>query len=904
MKKIRNIVLAILIVCMLVGTVPFYVSADVETAAVTVALEGNTGAVITASEKITSVSLDENLAAVTIEGNTAYVTAISDTQAIVPITVATASGKTQVEIPLGYTTFFFNGDTLTVYEGGDNKYEIAGINIADEEYLEDDANYTLPVKYDADGNAVYNNADNYSINVGIKKKGGSYVFYGESSDMSICVKKEATVSAELIIAGLELTSTFTSPITVKKDSTSSVDIVCPKGFVNTLTDCELNNEDLHGEEGTIDTVNPEYAESAVIKGKSAANITISGKGVLNVVSNSKNGIKVSEYGSLTVKDVTLNVTSVDHGISSDNKLTIDSGVINVVCEGDGIRSDPDTVDATAGASAEIRINGGNICIIAGSDGIQANELLSITGGQFCIKTGEGYNDPYFNSDTDSCKGLKVSVNTDESADTSECTCTLEISGGSFYLNCADDAVHSDAYINITGGVFVIFTGDDGVHADTLLEVGTENSTSAGPVINVQTSYEGLEAGTVNIYNGTIRVTASDDGINAAGGSDSTDNNMGFNPGGMRPGMGNQQTANTVSYSINVYGGDIIINANSDGFDSNGALNLLGGEIVVWGASSGDGEPLDRDGTMTINGATLLALGQRGTSGTTSSGTQKTISKSVSVRAGQRVNVLYNNSVVFSTPAVKSCSYVIFSSPQTTSTNGWSISSGADASNESCDHGYTVTAKIYANDSDLTNGGGYEEATYCGVCGEKISSVTVTAPTEGTETTVPDVTDESETTVPKTDNTETPSSEGGNSDSTEPSTGETNTTAPSESKTDPTEPSTGEANTTAPSEGETDSTEPSTENSSNSNEDRYLIGDVNQDGEVNVKDATAIQKHLSEIITLSEEQLILADADLSGKVNIKDATYIQKLISGLIEPMNPTEAATEQTAIELPFVSAQ
>ena len=95
--------------------------------------------------------------------------------------------------------------------------------------------------------------------------------------------------------------------------------------------------------------------------------------------------------------------------------------------------------------------------------------------------------------------------------------------------------------------------------------------------------------------------------------------------------------------------------------------------------------------------------------------------------------------------------------------------------------------------------------------------------------------------------------------------------------------------------------------------KYEVGDVNLDGKVNIKDATAIQKHLAELSKLSSEQLAYADVDYSGKINIKDATFIQKMIAGLVDPIKPTQnttpSATEPTRetkdpnkpIELPFV---
>lgn len=73
-----------------------------------------------------------------------------------------------------------------------------------------------------------------------------------------------------------------------------------------------------------------------------------------------------------------------------------------------------------------------------------------------------------------------------------------------------------------------------------------------------------------------------------------------------------------------------------------------------------------------------------------------------------------------------------------------------------------------------------------------------------------------------------------------------------------------------------STAPSTEPTTVPN--RILIGDVDMDGRITISDATIIQKHVSEIITLSGDQLIAADCDGDLRIGVKDATYIQKYVS--------------------------
>lgn len=60
----------------------------------------------------------------------------------------------------------------------------------------------------------------------------------------------------------------------------------------------------------------------------------------------------------------------------------------------------------------------------------------------------------------------------------------------------------------------------------------------------------------------------------------------------------------------------------------------------------------------------------------------------------------------------------------------------------------------------------------------------------------------------------------------------------------------------------------------------LLGDVNNDNRINIKDATSIQKKSAHLIEFDEVQDILADVDRNSKVNVKDATAIQKWVANL------------------------
>lgn len=61
----------------------------------------------------------------------------------------------------------------------------------------------------------------------------------------------------------------------------------------------------------------------------------------------------------------------------------------------------------------------------------------------------------------------------------------------------------------------------------------------------------------------------------------------------------------------------------------------------------------------------------------------------------------------------------------------------------------------------------------------------------------------------------------------------------------------------------------------------LYGDVNNDGIINVTDATLVQKHAADLLKLSDDELKRADVNFDGVVNVHDSTLIRKYIAGLI-----------------------
>lgn len=59
----------------------------------------------------------------------------------------------------------------------------------------------------------------------------------------------------------------------------------------------------------------------------------------------------------------------------------------------------------------------------------------------------------------------------------------------------------------------------------------------------------------------------------------------------------------------------------------------------------------------------------------------------------------------------------------------------------------------------------------------------------------------------------------------------------------------------------------------------IIGDVDGDGVLSVKDVTLIQKYLAELVMFTSDQIDIANVDGDTKVSIFDATFIQQLLVG-------------------------
>lgn len=392
---------------------------------------------------------------------------------------------------------------------------------------------------------------------------GTYVFYGDCDDGSITVKKGVT-GVTLVLNGLTLTNADSAAITLNK--TAEAALIAAAGSENTVADTAGAND-----------------ENAAVKVKSGASLSLSGTGTLTACGNAKNGIKGASDAVITVDELTLNIEAADDGLSCDDELTIKGGRVNITAGGDAVKASPDTDDAEnpdTTSLGSVTISGGTITLNAANDGVQADGDLTVTGGTFDI-TANGGHTTALTDDSASCKGLKAGK-------------TLTVSGGTVNVDSADDALHAND-VTVSGGTLTLASGDDAVHADNDLVVGVKGSSStSNPKIDITASYEGLEGTTVSVYSGDIDVAASDDGVNAAN-SD----------------LGERSDL----FAIHIAGGDLYIDAGSDGLDSNNDITMTGGKVEVYGADAMMDAAIDYDGTFTLSGGTLFGAGMEPGAGT-------------------------------------------------------------------------------------------------------------------------------------------------------------------------------------------------------------------------------------------------------------------------------------------------
>lgn len=506
-----------------------------------------------------------------------------------------------------------------------------------------------------------------------------YVLSGELNDGSVIVNAQDTSKLHLVFNGVNINSSDSAPLNIINADKVFVTLV--EGTQNTLSNG-----------GIFKTTDDSNIDGVIF---SKSDITFNGTGSLEITSPAGNGIVGKDDLVITSGNYTVNCAS--HGLDANDSVRIANANITVDSGKDGIHCE----NSEDGELGYVYFSSGTFKAEAEGDGISASNYVHIKDGSFDILTGGGSeNGSKQSSDNyggfmggghggmgggrpDGMGGMNrpmaftdTTADTDASTDESTSMKGIKSSGsmlienGEFNINSADDAVHSNLSVTVNGGTFQIASGDDGFHAD-------ENLTIYSGVINITECYEGLEALNVNVAGGDIKLKATDDGLNAAGGTDSSGTggrggDMFGGPGGMMGGNGSSNG------SVVISGGTLYINSSGDGIDANGTLEISGGYTTVVGPTQGDTATLDYDKSATISGGTFIGTGASGMAQTFSQSSQGVISLSVGNQsAGTTINLKDSdgNTIITFSPEL-SFAVLIISSPDIVSGETYAVEIGS------------------------------------------------------------------------------------------------------------------------------------------------------------------------------------------------------------------------------------
>ena len=261
---------------------------------------------------------------------------------------------------------------------------------------------------------------------------------------------------------------------------------------------------------------------------------------------------------------------------------------------------------------------------------------------------------------------------------------VNVTGATLNLSADEDGIHSDneddvllGNVYLTNTNITVNAGDDGINASNTMLI------DEGATIDVQKSVEGLEARLIHQVGGTITVKSSDDGLNAKDWTLESSDEQG--PG--------QQTKTVKAEAANaknldqagdvkivIDGGTLTVDADGDGLDANGSIEINGGTVIVNGPSTGANGALDYDDTATLNGGTVLFVdGGEMTTGFGNTSSQAFLMASVQGTAGSTVEVVDSSGkTITSLKASKTFSTVLISSPEIKEGEKYTIKVGSNS----------------------------------------------------------------------------------------------------------------------------------------------------------------------------------------------------------------------------------
>lgn len=423
---------------------------------------------------------------------------------------------------------------------------------------------------------------------------GTYVISGTLDDGMIIVDTEETDKPQIVLSGASITNQTSAALYIRE--ADKVFVTLADGTSNTLS----SGEDFIA----IDDNN---IDGAVY---SKQDLTFNGSGSLTVTSPAGHGIVCKD--DLIFTGGIYTIASASHGLDANDSVRITNTSMTIDAGKDGIHVE-NSDDAALGF---LYISSGTITVEAEGDGMSSSYYTQICGGTIDLLCGGGYENGT-KSDSGSygdfmggggmggggMGGSRPRSSTSPSSSINDSGTSMKgiksgsgilVSGGTITIDSADDSVHGAGDVMINGGAWNISSGDDGLHSDATLTITACDMT-------IHEAYEGIEGAYIYIQGGTVWMNCSDDGLNAAGGVDSSGSSN--RDGGFGGGMGSSDYG-----YIEISGGTLTIYSCGDGLDSNGDLLISGGYTYVTNPRSGDVSVLDSQNSPVITGGTYIGLG--------------------------------------------------------------------------------------------------------------------------------------------------------------------------------------------------------------------------------------------------------------------------------------------------------
>ena len=460
---------------------------------------------------------------------------------------------------------------------------------------------------------------------------GAYRYSGTLENGSITVNVDKNTDDGTVFIILDNAHVKSSYAPINITEAKKVVLILENGSTNTLTQTVRDIEDTS-----------ELLSGALY---SKSDLTITGKGSLDVVTDYNDGINARD--DLRITDGVITVTAPGDGIVGKDSVCIENTVLKLTAGKDGIRS-----TNTDEEKGYIAIFGGTFNISANDDCVQAVSELHIQGGDFTLISGGGFNgitgtendmmnfggrepDGYpkvqrhegmpkeeappegeeprekfgnggfprgqrpdgmtppedFDNEAFTRRKMPDNIPTELPPDTSATPESAQSQTDEDKVK----AINCDGNITITDGIFKISSSHDAVSSvgNIVIDGGNFDISAGDDAIRSDASVT-LNGGETVIRNSYEGVEAQNITVNG-GKYNITSSDDGIN-------------INQYGGMFEMSGGEILISAGGDGIDSNGSIILDGGSIVIDTSKTGRMDtPLDFEANFENSGCTITDI---------------------------------------------------------------------------------------------------------------------------------------------------------------------------------------------------------------------------------------------------------------------------------------------------------